>query len=86
MGRKLSLELTQDTYEDLLALSRQTGFSPEMTAVYAIRLVNACVREGLITDIPVHIWPQEAQLFDTGTGGKVIKFPDLRRQSAKSGQ
>ena len=46
---------------------------------YAVRLVNACVREGLLTDVPERLWPDEAKdgvsaLSETGTQGKVIEF------------
>ncbi|MBR5559992.1 MAG: hypothetical protein IKU73_01100 [Clostridia bacterium] len=77
MQHRLTLELPEDTYEELLALSHAVGFSPEMTAEYAIRLVSACVREGLIEDVPARAWPKEAQLL-TGTGGKVIDFPPAK--------
>ncbi|MBR3794694.1 MAG: hypothetical protein IKK34_01520 [Clostridia bacterium] len=73
MRHKVTLELMEDSYEALLALSHAVGFPPEMTAEYAIRLVGACVREGLLEDVPARAWPEEAQLL-TGTGGKVIDF------------
>ncbi|MDO5300395.1 MAG: hypothetical protein Q4F18_13270 [Clostridia bacterium] len=76
--RKITVELAQDTYEELLSLADSLGFSPEMAAVYAIRLVNACVREGLLEDVPARAWPREARvdlLPSTGTSGKVIAFP-----------
>ena len=44
-----------------------------MAVVYAVRLVSACVREGLLRDVPSRAWPREARL--TGTGGKVLAFP-----------
>ena len=53
-----------------------------MAAVYAIRLVSACVEEGLISDVPARAWPREAQLL-TGTGGKVIEFYARREKNAK---
>ena len=74
---RITIDLPEDTYEELLALSQAVGFSPEMTAEYAIRLVSACVREGLIEDVPARAWPREAQLL-TGTGGKVIDFPPAK--------
>lgn len=79
MQRRITLELMEDTYEELLELSQAVGFSPEMTAEYAIRLVSACVREGLIDDVPARAWPKEAQLL-TGTGGKVIDFAPARKK------
>lgn len=78
MARKLTLELTKDDEKELAHLCGAVGFPPELTAIYAIRLVSACVREGLFADMPQSAWPEEAQipgLFDTGTSGKVIRFP-----------
>lgn len=74
MQQTITLNLDRDTCEKLQALSDSLGFSQEMAAVYAIRLVSACVSEGLIEDVPARAWPKEAQLL-TGTGGKVIDFP-----------
>lgn len=78
MGRKVTLDLDRDVYETLDALADSLGFSQEAAAEYAIRLVGACVREGLIEDIPARAWPGEAQLL-TGTGGKVIAFPRRKK-------
>ena len=78
MGRKVTLDLDRDVYETLDALADSLGFSHEAAAEYAIRLVGACVREGLIEDIPARAWPGEAQLL-TGTGGKVIAFPRRKK-------
>lgn len=74
------IKLAEDTYEELLALSDMLGFSPDMAATYAIRLVNACIREGLLTDVPSRAWPREADMLaGTGTGGKVIDFTRARK-------
>jgi len=76
MTRELTLTLTGEDARELAHLCAAVGFPPEMTAVYAIRLVSACVREGLFADFP-DAWPGEARsagLFDTGTGGKVLAF------------
>ena len=73
MQRKLTITLNQDSYEELLDLADRLGFTPEMAAAYAVRLVNACVREGLIEDIPARAWPREAQAL-AGTGAKVLAF------------
>ena len=76
MGRELTLALTGDDAKELANLCAAVGFPPELTAIYAIRLVSACVREGLFADLP-GAWPTQAQLpglFDTGTGGKVLDF------------
>ena len=79
MEEKITLCLTGEAAQELLRLSDSLGFTPEMTAEYAIRLVAACAREGLIADTPLRAWPQdvrgEAQaLRGTGTGGKVLAF------------
>lgn len=81
MDRQIAF--TKEDYEELLFLSGTLGFPPEMAAQYAVRLVNACIREGLLTDVPEALWPQEAQacvraLRSTGTMGKVIDFPSAR--------
>ena len=76
MGMELKLTLTGEDARELSHLCAAVGFPPEVAAIYAIRLVSACVREGLFADMP-GAWPEEAQipgLFDTGTGGKVLDF------------
>ena len=84
MEEKITLCLTGEAAQELLRLSDSLGFTPEMTAEYAIRLVAACAREGLNADTPLRAWPQdvrgEAQaLRGTGTGGKVLAFPQRER-------
>ena len=77
MTRELTLSLTSEDARELANLCAAVGFPPELAAVYAIRLVSACVREGLFADMSPSVWPEEAQLpglFDTGTGGKVLAF------------
>ena len=69
-----TLRLTQDAYEELQNLSDTLGFPPELAAVYAIRLVSACIREGLLTDVPSRAWPPEARP-ESVAGGQVIAFP-----------
>ena len=82
MEEKLTLCLTGEAARELTLLSDSLGFTPEMTAEYAIRLVAACAREGLIADTPLRAWPQdareEAQALG-GAGGKVLAFPQRRR-------
>lgn len=78
-----NIALNEEAYHDLLFLADALGFSPEMAAHYAVRLVSACMREGLLTDVPEAIWPEEAKagiyaLRSTGTLGKVIDFPSRR--------
>ena len=85
MEEKITLCLTGEAAQELLRLSDSLGFTPEMTAEYAIRLVAACAREGLIADTPLRAWPEEVRgeaqaLRGTGTGGKVLAFPRRDRQ------
>lgn len=75
MRATYTLRLTQDAYEELQTLSDTLGFPPEMAAMYAIRLVNACIREGLLTDVPSRAWPPQAQPQSVSGGGQVIAFP-----------
>lgn len=82
MGRKVALDLDRDVYETLTALADSLGFTREAAAEYCVRLVGACVREGLLEDVPARAWPDEAQLL-TGTGGKVIAFPRMGRAAEK---
>ena len=82
MGRRVTLNLDGQTLDKLDALAGSLGFTREMAAVYAIRLVSACVEEGLLEDVPARAWPREAQLL-TGTGGKVIEFYTQREKNAK---
>jgi len=79
MGRKVTLNLDRDVYDTLTALADSLGFTREAAMYYAVRLVNACVREGLLTDVPERLWPDEAKagvraLGGTSTQGKVIEF------------
>lgn len=78
----LTLNLDRQTLDKLDALADSLGFTQEMAAIYAIRLVSACVEEGLLADVPARAWPREAQLL-TGTGGKVIEFYARREKNAK---
>ncbi len=82
MRRKLSLELEQDTRRELAFLADSLGYPEEMAAVYAIRLVSACVREGLLADVPARAWPREARLAGAGEG-KVLAFAPKRKKRAK---
>ena len=73
MGRTVTIDLKKSDREALAALEAFTGFEPEAAALYAIRLVGACLREGLLTDETESAWPKEVLM--TGAGGKVIAFP-----------
>ena len=69
MRAKVTMEITQETSEELEALSGYLGWPQEAALLYALRLVNACIREGLIGDVPGRAFPGQ------GTGGKVLAFP-----------
>lgn len=83
------INLTQDAYEELQALSETLGFPPELAAVYAIRLVGACYREGLITDPPGRAWPAQARResvleeLESGSCARVLDFPGGKGQKLK---
>ena len=83
MGRTVTLMLDAQTGAQLDALSDALGFSEEMAAVYAIRLVGACMREGLLEDMPARAWPREADVL-TAAMGKVITFPFGKAADAES--
>ena len=79
MEENITITLTGETAQMLRLLADSLGFTPEMTAQYAIRLVAACAHEGLIADTPLRAWPEEVRgeaqaLRGTGTGGKVLAF------------
>ena len=74
MGCKVTLNLDADTYEKLEGLAGALGCSDELAAIYAVRLVSACVREGLIEDVPARAWPKEAQPLMDG-GARVLNMP-----------
>ena len=77
MVREITLRLTKEDAVELAYLSAAFGFAPEAAAVYAVRLVSACVKEGLFADMPNCAWPKEARfpgLFDTETEGKILSF------------
>lgn len=81
MGWKVTLNLDADTEKKLSALAGHLGYSREMAAVYAVRLVSACVREGLISDIPSGAWPKEAG--PLVGGARILEMP--RKKSAAQG-
>ena len=82
MGRKVTLNLDADTERKLLQLADALGYPPDLAAVYAVRLVSACMREGLIHDMPARAWPKEAQAL-TGSGARVLHMP--AKKSAAQG-
>ena len=76
MRQTRTIKLTQDAYEELQNLSDTLGYPPELAATYAIRLVSACIREGLLTDTPSRAWPREARPSSVSeTDARVIAFP-----------
>lgn len=78
MHGKLSVDMTRGDLEALDAIAAQTGFPREAAALYAVRLVAACIREGLLGDEMSAAWP--AQAISAGAGdGRVIAFPARRR-------
>ena len=83
LGRTVTLRLDAKTGAQLDALGDALGFSEEMAAVYAIRLVGACMREGLLEDMPARAWPREADVL-TAAMGKVIAFPCGKAADAES--
>ena len=73
------LTFTKEMDKELTLLADSLGYTREAALYYAVRLVNACVREGLLTDTPEALWPDEAQdgiraLGGANTQGKVIEF------------
>ena len=73
------LTLTKEMDKELTLLADSMGYTREAALYYAVRLVYACVREGLLTDTPEALWPDEAQdgiraLGGANTQGKVIEF------------
>ena len=83
MRRTVTLRLDAQTGAQLDALSDALGLPKEMAAMYAIRLVGACMREGLLEDMPARAWPREADLL-TAAMGKVIDFPCAKTADAES--
>ncbi|MFQ9449191.1 MAG: hypothetical protein ACLR4A_19285 [Christensenellales bacterium] len=76
MRPKITMEIGQATYDELLTLSETIGYPPEAALSYAVRLVNACIREGLLTDVPT---PARGRRKRTWIGAKVIEFPGAKK-------
>jgi len=74
----VTLGLDDQTAAQLKMLSEATGFAPEYAAIYAIRLVGACMREGLLFNTPACLWPQEAQMLSS-SAGNVLSFADAQQ-------
>ena len=77
MRPTITMEIRRETYEELLTLADMLGYPPEAAMSYAVRLVNACIREGLLTDLPM---PENAVKPDAAQarGGMGIAFPGRR--------
>ena len=74
MGRKITLNLDADTEKKLGQLANALGYSQEMAAIYAVRLIHACMREGLIDHTPARAWPKEAKPL-VCSGARVLEMP-----------
>lgn len=86
MSPRINLKMSEEGVKEILDLSAALGFPPEMAVEYAVRLVNACIREGLLTDTPSRAWPAEADresLRGAEAGGKVIDFPGADQKTAQ---
>ena len=81
MGEKLLLELDGRDSQELAFLASSLGFPRQAAALYAVRLVSACIREGLIDDIAMDAWPKEAEPMYISRG----KLLDFRGKKAKKG-
>ena len=79
MREKLALELEGEDSRELSFLAASLGYSRQAAALYAVRLVSACIREGLIEDVPLCAWPEEAAPM-YGAGGKLIDFPGKKAE------
>lgn len=78
MRPKIAMEILPEVYDELTELAQLLGVPQEAAMSYAVRLVAACIRDGLLTDEPSAAWPEEAREMKescTGTLGKVIAFP-----------
>ena len=73
MARRMTL--TKEIDEEISLLADTLGYTREQAALYAVRLVNACIREGLLTDVPGRAWPQAAHRESVhAERGKVLAF------------
>jgi len=81
MEQTITLHLDAQTGGQLDLLAKTLGFPRELAAVYAIRMIGACMREGLLDDFSPRAWPAEARLL-TQVNGKVLDFP---RATGRSG-
>ncbi len=72
MQKNVQMTLRQDVYEDILALADELNCPPEAAVSYAVRMITACIQEGLLTNMDE--CPEEEEKL-TGTMGKVIAFP-----------
>ena len=74
MRPKVTMEIPQDACDEIKTLAHTLGWPQEAALLYAVRLVNACIREGLIGDVPGRAFPGQAAP-KRDTGGRVLAFP-----------
>lgn len=72
MQKNVQITVRQDVYDDIMALAEEMNCPPEAAVSYAVRMIYACIQEGLLTNISES--PQE-ETKPTGTMGKVLTFP-----------
>ena len=77
MGKTITLNLDADTERKLTALAVHLGYPREMAAIYAVRLVSACMREGLLDGALAGAWPAEAHALEGGA--RVLEMPQRKR-------
>ncbi len=75
MQKNVQMTFRQDVYDDIMALADEMNCPPEAAVSYAVRMIYACIQEGLLTNIRESSH-QERKF--TGTMGKVLAFPDKK--------
>jgi len=71
------ITLTEDTHKELARLAGRLSVPQEAALYYALRLVNACIDEGLLPDVRDALrdaGEADTGLRSTGTQGKVLHF------------
>lgn len=62
MGTTHLVRLSKEAYDQLQTLAETLGFPPDRALEYAIRLVNACIQEGFLTDVPPRAQPKDTRV------------------------
>ena len=77
------ITLTEDTSAELARLACALGVPQEAALFYALRLVNACMDEGLLTDVGNALGEKlpAQRMCSTGTQGKVLDFYGIRQNT-----